>query len=645
MKLFFIAFFVFTSLFSFANDIDDLLDIYAQENDLSYKTKKINAGNVLIYTRSDLDRMKIESLSEILRSIPYTRYDENNLGYPDLFAYTGITSSNSDLRVYINEREITSPLFGNGLAIISKLDLRYIDHIEVYYNVSSFEFGIEPSGVVIRLYTKNPTRENGSTVKASLSSYGSSELNASFGKIFKDFSVFAYANKKEANQKKIYHDDTPLSRDRKSNHLFLSLGNKNHHFSYNRIDAKADLFASGVAGSGDGSPLKSNTDLSYNVMGWYSSWLEQKLSIALDYIYITSNSFQKNDFPFGFDTNGRPIYSMEQEDKQRQFSATIKYRHNVNNHNLLYGLNFRKKYFNIDSITTNESNRYNSDFLGKYFNGYNKEKLYGIFLEDTYEINNNNKIVVSSKLDKVIPNGMLNKQNTQFYRLGYLYHNNDFIFRTFLTSTKSRLEPYYIKLVLENENLHYQKDQNIFFEFEWDKPNNNNKFSFYLKRQKNNLHRVSSLNPLRKGYYYSKGLSFSNRYNINDLDYISSNIFLINYENKISNQKDTAYGGFVKIYNNIGKFNLFNELVFKNNFRGVKSGYNYNTAVTYNVTKDLALYIKGQNIFNSAIKSNYTFLSLFPQPARIKTLGPVEVSPRKFTIGLEYKFWKKSFLF
>jgi iron complex outermembrane receptor protein len=49
----------------YANDIDSLLSDYAQESELSIKTKDESAGSLVIYTRDDLERMQVESLRDI----------------------------------------------------------------------------------------------------------------------------------------------------------------------------------------------------------------------------------------------------------------------------------------------------------------------------------------------------------------------------------------------------------------------------------------------------------------------------------------------------------------------------------------------------------------------------------------------------
>jgi len=61
VKIFLYLILVFVSAdIVFANDnISDLLSEYAQKADLSNQTKMESAGFLIVYTRQDLDKMKI----------------------------------------------------------------------------------------------------------------------------------------------------------------------------------------------------------------------------------------------------------------------------------------------------------------------------------------------------------------------------------------------------------------------------------------------------------------------------------------------------------------------------------------------------------------------------------------------------------
>ena len=53
------------------NNLLGLLNTLSVKADLSNKTKKENAGYLLVFTRQDLDRMKIQNLGELFNLIPF----------------------------------------------------------------------------------------------------------------------------------------------------------------------------------------------------------------------------------------------------------------------------------------------------------------------------------------------------------------------------------------------------------------------------------------------------------------------------------------------------------------------------------------------------------------------------------------------
>lgn len=622
-----------------SENIDKLLDIYQKENELSKKTKKQKAGDVIIYTRRDLERMQVKSLAELLKTIPYLRYNENQLGYTDLSYYTGTTVLSSDMRVYINEVEVSSPLYGNGLGIISKFDFEYVDHVEIYYQVSTFEFGVEPSNMVIKIYTRDPNRENGGNISTSYSSYGSYDTSVSLAQVLENFSVFAYVNKKITNEKKVKVKNSSLSRDRSNTHLFLSFQNQNNQFQYNRIDVNSDLFMFGVAPS-DGTPSSSTIDATYNLLGWKSSFFDNNLNFSLNYIFTDPKTKQVDDTPIGYkmiDDKIVPLYSYETVSKERQLSSVLKYKYQINNHKLLTGVHFRDKKFRYIELKGNDF-VFNSEL--SEVNSYNSEKIFGAFVEDNYKINDKQNIIVSLKHDRAKPNDNKKYHNLLFYRVAYFYKLRNFIFKLNYSSSTSRLDSYYSRITPKNYDYQEQKDEKLSFDFSWGNDKFKNDINLYILRQKNLFQRKTtstSIDEDLKKPYYMKGVSYTNKFNLNELDYLMANFFIMRFDNKSLNYSDTIYGGNIRLLNSIDKFDFYNELIYKDGYKDVDPGYNYNFAITYNHTKDFAIFFKGENIFDKAIKTRYYVLDS-NSIAGFRLSDSISVSTKRFTIGLEYKF-------
>jgi len=616
----------------YAEDLETLLDIYAKESDLSVETKKEAAGNVIVYTRQDLEKMQVKSISELLKNIPFIRYNENRLGYTDLSYGKGRVTTSSDARVYINERELISPFYGNALGIISKFDIAYVDHVEIYYGVTSFEFGVEPSNMVVKLYTKDPNRENGGEIKTSYSSHNSNEINLSYGSVFEEYSLYTYIDSKTTNEKKILHEGTNLSRDKESLHLFLSLQNENNRLEYNRIQAKSDFFSAGLGG-GDGSPNLNETDVTYNLLGWYSTWLEDKLSLSLDYIYLESKTKQGDDEPLGLlPPFNVPYNSFFNESHENQLSAIVKYREEIKNHNILAGLQFRDKSFKSKKTQVDNTIIPNT-------RTYNSEKIYGLFLEDNYLINDNNLIVAAAKYDSVKPNANLNDQELFLYRLGYIYKEDDFKVKAFYTSSQKKFDPnfYYNLTFTTLTDLEKQEDNKISLELNWDKyPYTYGIYLFNLKQEnKLYLDRNTSSYKNSSKDYETNGISLTYSYNFDKLNRIDANLFIMKEENDQSNYNNTVHGGYVRLLNSVGKFDIYNELIYRNGYENLSAGYDYSAAVTYKHTNDLRFSLKGENILNNALETIYTETDPLNGT---NTIGPFSTTTKRFWATMEYRF-------
>ena len=630
-------------------DIDTLLNIYAQENDLSKKTKKEAAGTVTIYTRQDLERMQVKSLSELIKRLPFYSYSENKLGYTDVIREKGFSTTGSDARVYINEREIISPFYGNSLGLVSKFDLAYIDHIEIYTGVTSFEFGVEPSSMVVRLYTKDPNREVGGQIKTAYGTNNSNESSIAYSDILSDFSYYAYLNVKNTNEDVI----NDASRDKQSKQVFLSLQNDTNRIEYNRIEANTDLFMDGIGG-GDGSTEVNEADAEYNLFGWYSTYFDERLSLSLDFISDKSTTTQSDDEPLdSFSIPAQILNSSAPtgstvdldydsyilKQKEKQISAILKYKETLGDHNLLAGLQYRKKDFKFTDIKINVigfGTLTVDETLSPDLFGFTSEKQYGVFLEDTYSINENQAIIIGSKKDFVKPNGGLEDQNLSLYRLGYIYSEKDFTFKTFLVSSESRFDPNFYTRKKVISNLEPQRDDSINIEGIWNKKQYSNSINLFKTKQTNRLYSNNGVSNLEKPFY-KQGVSFKNTFNFDRLNRIDTNFYILNTNNRASDEKDTTYGGYVRLLNTIGKFDFYNELIYRDGYEGLDAGYDFNSAITYKHTKDLSISLKGENIFDKALKSTYTTEDT-TAPYATHTVGPISVTTQKFWLSMEYRF-------
>jgi len=205
MKYGFYTFFlllIFTTL-SYAEDIDNLLNDFKLSSELSNKTKDEAAGNLIVYTRDDIERMQANTLKDLLKSLRFLGYKENRMGQADIFNADPNLFNSSTARIYLNDHELFDPLLGSGFAFFGDMELDFIDHVEIYQGFPSFEIATEPATVVIRLYSKTAEHDAGGKIKAQMGSYGSNLLSTYYAQEFEDFSYFAYASKQDNQYKDI----------------------------------------------------------------------------------------------------------------------------------------------------------------------------------------------------------------------------------------------------------------------------------------------------------------------------------------------------------------------------------------------------------------------------------------------------------
>lgn len=141
-----------------AQSMDDLLSQYRSESDLSIQTKKESAGSFIIFTRERLEKMQAYNLRDILKTIPWFTMQETVSGQVSMAMSKASTFNSQFLKLYINDHELGSIGFGSAMKMWGFLDISNIDHIEIYQVGSSVMVGDEPPGLVIRLYTKDPSR-------------------------------------------------------------------------------------------------------------------------------------------------------------------------------------------------------------------------------------------------------------------------------------------------------------------------------------------------------------------------------------------------------------------------------------------------------------------------------------------------------
>ncbi|WP_035587140.1 TonB-dependent receptor [Hippea jasoniae] len=625
--------FISTKAFSIPY-ITRLLQEYSYKADLSEQTKKESAGYVIIFTRQDLDKMKIKSLSELINKIPFMIYGENELGLSVVDFTPYDFDSFNPVVVYINDREIITPFGSNGFQLLGQLDTEYIDHIEVYLGMPSFEIGLNSAYIVIKIYTKKGYRENATISGTMAGSYGTYESYIYTGGTENSTSYFLYGNYKNLKRRKYHHNKSSLSKNKQTGNIYTEIDSGNIRAEMNILFGKFNDF---MGSSAEITPLKNKVYVSYIYGGLYYKNNKQNIKAHINYQRIYSKANEQSKGPtyfFGQLQKGIAPFN-HYKNYMRQSSITTFFQKGFNSKNNLFivGSRIKVNHLKFIKLTNEYGNLPAADFNTQY--------TYTLFSEERYQLNQSNIALLSFKQNWALNNGGVADYSLQSGRIGYIYNGNKYGFKSFLFAGKF-LPPanilYYQKL-LTDKQLKSQKIMVTSAKIKIKTENATYGLLYSLLFAKDFVY----LNRL-KGYFENEpktetihALSFTSTYFFNPFSKMEDGIWiyrLIGRGNTLS--RYTVTGGYITLFNTIGKFDLYNSISFQHGHPYYKSGFTYDCTITYSPNRDLSIYLKGINILGRSPKINY--IRINPYTGQKNFLNNVSSFDRTIWVGIEYKF-------
>lgn len=603
-----------------SEELDDLLSEYANNSDLSEKTKLENGGTITIFTRKDIDIMQARKLKDILKSNPLKRYTESPEGTPDMLYKGGIAAfSSSSIRVYIDNHELNSATYGSGFSTIGNMSLDFVDHIEIYSNSPSFEFTSEPTFLLIKLYTKTAERDRGGKLGLSYGSYGFNEEILSYADELEDFSYFTSVFRTDNKREPQSSYGVPVKRDGERLTVLASIYNDKHRFLINAMKDKSDLSISDNVFTAYGIAKKEHD---YFFVG-YDTDVIDNFTILASAQYADSEVYKKDILGYYEDRN----YSR----KERTLTAELKYNLESQNNRLIVGAKFRHKYFETDSF-----------YIGATLQptkSYDKQNISSVFFEERYNISENSIINAAAHYSYTDNNSYVNDENLLQLRLAHTYLYDNFVFKTFIYHVESLIEPYIYTDTNTVEPLKPQTLDTISEEIKYRYKSSEFKL-FLAYREHENVFKENVLPSL---YWYTnsedkyKNLVGYLEYTY-DFNHDNKLVANVSYNYAYDMPKEKREGAaFVRSLNSVGKFDVFNEVVFNRNNIIKKNYFDYSAGVKYRHSKELTLSVKGENIFNRGYEEGYFRVNpTFPFPVDTPLLiSPVE---QRFYVTVEYLF-------
>jgi len=616
-------------------DMNNLLENIERKTDLSNKTKLENGGVSYIYTREDIHRMQAHNLKDILKSTYPFGYNENKFGLTDPFAVpTATPFMSSKIKVYIDNQEISTGLYGSGLLIYGNMDINFVDHIEIYSGNPTLEFSTEPAFVIIKLYSKIAKKDDGSKISIAGGSYDSKCISGYTTSTLKNgWAYFAYASGVDDGREKYNNYGAKLSRDSKKSHILGTLSKGNHHFLIDAIDMDADSF---ISMSLFATPKTTTFNDDYLHIG-YDTKIDN-FSVLLTFDKLDSKtSFEdlnKQKIQFVNTTLGKNmLYSFDTDSKSDVYTAGINYDFDTSSNKLVLGTKYRFKHFKYTKLNLND--------IPWQSSGHTQQTTATIFAENQYSFADNKILTTGASYSFVRNNHSVQDDDLLGYRVGYTYTNSDLISKTIASHVESTVDPYLInsmylsnptkKVAVEKQDTYMQ---NIKYE------NQSNKYEIVASYIviKNKLLANPTTGRLDA---YDKDLKIMGgivRYTREYRTY--DKLELTVGANEIKHlpfiDRLLQYSSTLRNFNTIGKFDIFNEILYYIDNVDKENYYDYSAGIIYHSSDDLSFSIKGTNLFYTARKTSYSRFN----PITLQQDKPLKISPidRKIMIMVEYTF-------
>jgi iron complex outermembrane receptor protein len=609
--------FVFLSLE--ASELDTLLNNFNHKNDLSQKTIDENKGHLVLYNRDRLERMHAKTLKDVFKTTPVIYYHENRYGLPDPLTSGAFEPYRSNfIRLYIDGVEITQGWMGSGIVLYGNINIDFVDHIEFYYAVPSFETSVEPAYLTIFLYSKDPKRDSGANVTLTQGSRGHNEQSINYGEQKETYAYMINLSHTDAKREKIDNGtNTALSRDFERTQLFSYLKTDTQAFHLQVIKQKSDRLA-GL--SLDATPLRAEDDY-LNLHMDYAIDFSSHWHAQIAYDWLSANILQEDDYPLAF-SQLFPVKKLEVDLESSTYSAELTYKNTLGKHRVVTGIKARTK--KLDRFVNNGQKRDAA---------FNEESIASLFLQDQYALSDKELLTLGVEYSKIYRNGNVQNDDLLQLRLGYIYTSEQWSYKAYLYRTMFALDPLgrYSSQVSTTKNVSTQITRGVTQEISYKDDTNYMRLMFLIMKDENGL-----LENNHKGntkYFFG---IFNYDYSFDMDNKIDLQLYYARYNDIFNLDTLEDYSGYLSFSNTYDDLQFYNAVVWHQNSINHKLYFDVTSSISYEINENLTLTLKGQNILGKAKETNLYRIN----PSNGKFLSPLSISPidQRITLEAEYRF-------
>ncbi|OHD96999.1 MAG: TonB-dependent receptor [Sulfurimonas sp. RIFCSPHIGHO2_12_FULL_36_9] len=605
-------------LFSEELSLENLLKEYKSSEELYHDTKKESAGHVTVFSRSDLDKMQAYTLNDVLKTLRFFTLQTRRNGMTTLVRSGESQMSSSPVKVYINSHELNSATLGNVLVQYGKMGLYFIDHIEVYQSGNSVTFGNEPGTMLIKLYTKEPSRENSTSTQASVDSLGSITLQGVDAKKFDNYSYLANVDLRKNNHKDYTTTNSELSRDGARGQFYFKFSkDSDYDIEVGATQEKYDIFG------GLGTATIDGHTYTQDIYTHLTKYFENNLKIMLTTSHENFEIYDKDSIAIPIPTV--PFQTqLNTEVSTEVYSAIIEKKFIDGNNELSLGAQFKHQKFKI--------NEYKTDGIDRAVAWGPKDlDIYMIYAENLYNINKNHLISLSAKMD-YYENEFSKSSTEHILRAGYIaLLDDEWKFKLFVMD--SYLYPTFIQTTYSpnyNVNPDLESSDILLLTAEMIYSKDNTTFGFGVGRNETdnavvfNMSQNKYVNDTEKNSFE---LIFANIEHNFDID---NKIKIEYFKQYREAYYSPRFGASLQLFNTVGKFDFYNELIYRSEYTSIDGvdmaeGYDYSLGAIYKLNKQTELKLKAENILDKASKTSISGID-------------VSTTDRRVLLTMEYTF-------
>ncbi len=584
-----------------------LIKKYEEESVLSKKTKEESLGHLIVFTRQDIENMQAYTLADILRLVPISNFLPNKYGIETLANPGRPLTVPFIYRLYIDDHEVSSIHTYSPFLIYDRYPLDHINHIEIYFSPGAISVSNEPSQMIIRMYTKRPSRENSTKVRGTVGSKKSYTLSFFDARILNDRSCMLISfSKSYFKFPDLTINNQTLNRNQFRKNLFLKYRYLNTTVEFSAVDVKRGGF---TGNSADKSPDFSNV---YSLDSYFSIRhdFDDNTKVVFSYDYQKRKYKEKNKsseggiyIPAIYNFLNPPTYYYEDLNFHK-FAVSLDKKLKTDKNTLLLGTFLR---YYMQDVSKNEYA--NSSGLYSLENAFRVKNFYigSFYAENSYNIDEKKLFIAGLKYDKFKFYGQKSKDRINV-RLGFIAFANHSIM------LKSFLSHYYVlpsMLLIEfskNKKLNSMKSTVFSSEIKYIFGKNEIRlfYSYYNVQDIISFDRASGyyVNTNKSGNFREYGFFFKRK--INQFTNFELNYWITEVgKDKYSPER----GGYLRFVQEFGKLNIYSDVLYKGSYKpyGTKINETFNLRVSagYKLPADFYLKITGENLLNNSEKVIY----------------------------------------